>query len=74
MAFPIVTSTAEIISVLSGASDAPIGKKVTGSMRLYLRERGQGESQNSSGCNTLLTLQIACYCLLKSRLLSRIDG
>ena len=44
MAFQLGTTTNEIISVLSGASDAPAGKKVTTSMKLYLRERGQGRS------------------------------
>ncbi len=44
MSFPIMTTTAEIIYVLSGANEAPPGKKVTTSMRLFLRERGQGMS------------------------------
>lgn len=44
MSFPLMTTTAEIIGVLSGASDAANGKKITTSMRLYLRERGQGKS------------------------------
>jgi adenylate cyclase len=43
MAFPIMTSTADIIAVLSGAIEAPPGQKITTSMKLYLRERGQGE-------------------------------
>jgi adenylate cyclase len=43
MAFPITTTTAEIISVLSGAADAAPGKKVATNMRLYLRAGGQGE-------------------------------
>jgi hypothetical protein len=42
MAFPLHTPTTEVINVLSGANDAPPGKKVTTSMKLYLRERGQG--------------------------------
>lgn len=44
MEFPLMTTTAEIINTLSGANDAPPGKKVTTSMKLYLRERGQGRS------------------------------
>ncbi|KAL7424524.1 cysteinyl-tRNA synthetase [Cryptotrichosporon argae] len=36
--FPLMTTTAEIIHQLSGAKE---GKKVSTSMRLYLRERGQ---------------------------------
>jgi hypothetical protein len=43
MSFPIMTTTAEVINVLSGANDAVAGKKTTTNMRLYLRERGQGE-------------------------------
>jgi adenylate cyclase len=42
MSFPLLTTTAEIVNVLSGANEAPPGKKVTTSMRMYLRERGQG--------------------------------
>jgi adenylate cyclase len=42
--FPLLSTTAEIISALSGASEAPPGKRVTTTMKLYLRERGQGES------------------------------
>ncbi|WWC91945.1 uncharacterized protein L201_006897 [Kwoniella dendrophila CBS 6074] len=38
---PIHTNTAEFISLLSGQNEAPAGKKVTTSMKLYLRERGQ---------------------------------
>ncbi|WWC95139.1 hypothetical protein V866_001993 [Kwoniella sp. B9012] len=38
---PINTSTAEFIGILSGQNDAPPGKKITTSMKLYLRERGQ---------------------------------
>nr|XP_019043899.1 adenylate cyclase [Kwoniella bestiolae CBS 10118]OCF22829.1 adenylate cyclase [Kwoniella bestiolae CBS 10118] len=38
---PITTSTAEFISMLSGQNEAPPGKKITTSMKLYLRERGQ---------------------------------
>ncbi|KAK8853425.1 hypothetical protein IAR55_004131 [Kwoniella newhampshirensis] len=38
---PINTTTAEVISILSGANEAQPGKKITTSMRLYLRERGQ---------------------------------
>jgi adenylate cyclase len=41
MAFQLNTSTTDIINVLSGANEAPAGKKVTTSMKLYLRERGQ---------------------------------
>lgn len=44
MQFPLMTTTAEVINTLSGANDAPPGKKITTSMRLYLRERGQGQS------------------------------
>ena len=44
MSFPLMTTTAEIINVLSGANDASAGKKVSTSMRLYVRERGQGGS------------------------------
>lgn len=46
MAFPLLTTTTDIINVLSGANDAPQGKKLTTSMKLYVRERGQGESLN----------------------------
>ncbi|ORX39455.1 hypothetical protein BD324DRAFT_333519 [Kockovaella imperatae] len=41
MSFPLLTTTAEIISYLSGANDASAGKKVSTSMRLFVRERGQ---------------------------------
>lgn len=42
MSFPLQTPTADIINTLSGANDAPAGKKVTTSMKLFVRERGQG--------------------------------
>nr|XP_031860394.1 uncharacterized protein CI109_004284 [Kwoniella shandongensis]KAA5527466.1 hypothetical protein CI109_004284 [Kwoniella shandongensis] len=38
---PIHTTTAEVINILSGANEAPAGKKIMTSMKLYLRERGQ---------------------------------
>ncbi|WRT69993.1 uncharacterized protein IL334_006986 [Kwoniella shivajii] len=38
---PIHTTTTEIINMLSGQNEAPPGKKITTSMKLYLRERGQ---------------------------------
>ncbi|WWC72241.1 uncharacterized protein I206_106203 [Kwoniella pini CBS 10737] len=38
---PINTTTAEFIGILSGQNEAPFGKKITTSMKLYLRERGQ---------------------------------
>ncbi|WWC64833.1 uncharacterized protein I303_107447 [Kwoniella dejecticola CBS 10117] len=38
---PINTTTAEFIGILSGQNEAPPGKKITTSMKLYLRERGQ---------------------------------
>ena len=42
--FPLLSTTADIISALSGANDAPPGaKRLTTTNKLYLRERGQGK-------------------------------
>lgn len=49
MAFPLLTTTADLINTLSGANEAPQGKKVPTSMKLYLRERGQGERLHMRG-------------------------
>jgi adenylate cyclase len=47
-----MSTTAEVIHVLSGASEAIPGKRITTTMRLYLRERGQGELRRQDSTDT----------------------